>query len=99
MITLFTGTLLLSLIHGLIPSHWLPELALKEKFAWPAGQTIRVAMWAAVAHSLSTVILGVLLGLSSLSLADNLTRYTRWAVPILLVLLGIYFIFQHHRHH
>ena len=99
MITLFTGTLLLSLIHGLIPSHWIPVLALKEKFAWSPGKTVRVAMWAALAHSLSTFLLGVLLGLSSLSLADNLTSYTRWAVPILLVLLGIYFIIQHHRHH
>ena len=38
MITLFTGTLLISLIHGLIPSHWIPVLALKEKFAWASRQ-------------------------------------------------------------
>lgn len=99
MVTLFTGTILISLLHGLIPSHWIPVLALKEKFAWSPGKTIRVAMWAALAHSLSTFLLGTFLGLFSLSLASTLNSYTRWAIPALLILLGTYFIIQHHRHH
>lgn len=98
MITLFTGTILLSLLHGLIPSHWIPVLALKEKFAWSPGKTIRIAMLAALAHSLSTFLLGVFLGLFSLTLSDNLNSYTRWAIPVLLILIGVYFIVQHHRH-
>lgn len=99
MITLFTGTILLSLLHGLIPSHWIPVLALKGRFAWPSVKTLRVAMWAALAHSLSTFLLGVLFGFFSLSLAGDLSSYTRWIIPILLILMGVYFIIQHHRHH
>lgn len=99
MTTLFVGTIMLSLLHGLIPSHWLPVLALKEKYLWSSGKTIRIALWAALAHSLSTFLLGVFLGLFSLSLAENLNSYTRWIIPALLVSLGIYFIIQHHRHH
>ncbi len=99
MATLFTGTVLLSLLHGLIPSHWIPVLALKEKFAWPPAKTIRVAMWAALAHSLSTFLLGVFLGLFSLSLSDSLSSYTHWVIPLLLLSLGVFFIVQHHRHH
>ena len=99
MITLLTGTIMLSLLHGLIPSHWIPVLALKEKFAWPPGKTIRVAMRAALAHSLSTFLLGVFLGLFSLSLADSLNSYTRWIIPSLLIIIGVFFIIQHHSHH
>lgn len=99
MTTLLTGTIMLSLLHGLIPSHWLPVLALKEKFGWQGSKTVRIAAMAAFAHSLSTFLLGVFLGLFSLSLSEKLNSYTRWVIPVLLIAIGLYFIIQHHRHH
>ena len=99
MTTLLTGTIMLSLLHGLIPSHWLPVLALKERFGWQGSKTVRIASVAALAHSLSTFLLGVFLGLFSLSLAGTLNSYTRWVIPALLIAIGFYFIIQHHRHH
>ena len=99
MTTLLTGTIMLSLLHGLIPSHWLPVLALKERFGWQGSKTVRIAAMAALAHSLSTFMLGVFLGLFSLSLAEMLNSYTRWVIPALLIAIGFYFIIQHHRHH
>lgn len=99
MISLLSGTIMLSLLHGIIPSHWLPVLALKEKFGWQESKAVRIACLAALAHSLSTFLLGVILGLFSLALAEELSSYTRWVIPSLLVLTGLYFIIQHHRHH
>lgn len=99
MTTLLTGTIMLSLLHGLIPSHWLPVLALKDKFGWQEGKTLRIASYAALGHSLSTFLLGAFLGLFSLSMSQTLSNYTRWFIPVLLILLGLYFIIQHHRHH
>lgn len=99
MTTLLTGTIMLSLLHGLIPSHWLPVLALKERFGWHGSKTLRIASVAALAHSLSTFLLGVFLGLFSLSLAGTLNSYTRWVIPALLIAIGFYFIIHHHRHH
>ncbi|MAN86058.1 MAG: hypothetical protein CL555_04085 [Algoriphagus sp.] len=99
MTALLTGTIMLSLLHGLIPSHLLPVLALKEKFGWEGIKTVRIAAMAALAHSLSTFLLGVFLGLFSLSLSENLHTYTRWVIPGLLIAIGFYFVIQHHRHH
>ena len=99
MTSLLAGTILLSLLHGLIPSHWLPVLALKERFGWQGSKAVRIASLAALAHSLSTFLLGVFLGLFSLSLAETLHSYTRWVIPSLLVAIGLFFIIQHHRHH
>ncbi|MDI1324412.1 MAG: hypothetical protein PSV36_16810 [Algoriphagus sp.] len=99
MTALLTGTIMLSLLHGLIPSHWLPVLALKEKFGWEGVKTVRIAAMAALAHSLSTFLLGVFLGLFSLSLSEKLQSYTRWVIPTLLIFIGLYFVIQHHRHH
>lgn len=99
MTTLLTGTIMLSLLHGLIPSHWLPVLAMKERFGWQGSKTVRIASVAALAHSLSTFMLGVFLGLFSLSLAETLNSYTRWVIPSLLIAIGLYFIIQHHHHH
>ena len=52
---LLLGTLLLSVLHGVIPGHWLPVLALKKQFGWSAGLTLRVAALAASAHACSGV--------------------------------------------
>lgn len=99
MTSLITGTIMLSLLHALIPSHWLPVLALKERFDWQEARTVRIVALAALAHSLSTFLLGVILGLFSLAMAEEISSYTRWVIPSLLVLIGLYFIMQHHRHH
>jgi len=96
---LIVGAALISLFHGLIPSHWLPLLALKTKYDWSEGYTLKIAFVSALAHVLSTVLLGFLLGLASYSIADSIEVFTEWVTPIILIALGLFFIWQHNRHH
>lgn len=96
---LIAGATLISLLHGLIPSHWLPVLALKSKFGWTSGYTLKVAFAAGLAHVLSTVALGMILGFASFSIADRIEVFTEWVTPAILICLGIFFIWQHNRHH
>lgn len=99
MIELLTGAMLISLLHGLIPSHWLPLLALKTKFGWTSGYTLRIAFIASLAHVLSTVALGIGIGAASHSIADRVEVFTEWITPSILICLGLFFIWQHNRHH
>lgn len=98
MITLVAGSLVLSILHALIPNHWLPVLAISRKENWTIAETTRVTFISGLAHALSTVIIGVVIGLLGITLSETLTGFTHIIAPSILVALGVFYIYQHHRH-
>ena len=62
MITLITGSLILSVLHALIPNHWLPVLGISKKENWSLRQTTSITFISGLAHALSTVFIGVIIG-------------------------------------
>lgn len=56
-----TAAFVISLLHGLIPSHWLPLVALSKQQSWNVAQLIRYSLWAASAHVLGTIIIGLVI--------------------------------------
>jgi len=98
MLSIFIGSLLLSLLHAVIPNHWLPVLAIGKKDNWTIREITEVTFISGLAHALSTIALGIILGLLGLQLADKIEYFTHFIAPAFLILLGIFFIYQHHRH-
>jgi nickel/cobalt exporter len=99
MITLITGSLVLSILHGIIPNHWLPVLAISKKEKWDLSETSRVTIIAGLSHAASTVLIGVLLALVGAKLAAVVESFTAFVAPGLLVALGVFYIWQHSHHH
>jgi nickel/cobalt transporter (NicO) family protein len=99
MITLITGSIVLSLLHGIIPNHWLPVLAISKKEKWDLAETTRVTLIAGLAHAASTVLIGVLLAFIGAQLAEVVENFTAYVAPALLVALGLFYVYQHNRHH
>ncbi len=91
--------LVLSILHAIIPNHWIPLVTLSRKQQWSLAQTLRVTVLAGGAHVLSTVLIGLLISALSLRLSHEFEEWTSWISPALLVGLGIYFIYQHYHHH
>jgi nickel/cobalt transporter (NicO) family protein len=98
MITLITGSLVLSLLHGFIPNHWLPVLAISKQEKWDLAEATRVTLISGLAHATSTVLIGVMLALIGAQLAVAVENFTAYVAPGLLVALGIFYIYQHSRH-
>ena len=98
MYSIIIGSLLLSLLHAVIPNHWLPVLALGKKDNWTLQEVTRVTFISGLAHALSTVAIGIILGLLGLQLATKIEYFTHFIAPGILILLGAFFIYQHHRH-
>ena len=98
MYSIFIGSLLLSLLHAVIPNHWLPVLAIGKKDNWTLQEVTKVTFISGLAHALSTVVIGIVLGLLGLQLANKIEYFTHFIAPAVLVLLGAFFIYQHHRH-
>lgn len=98
MISIITGSIIISLLHAIIPNHWLPVLAIGKKEGWSLSETSRITLIAGLSHVISTVIIGILLGLIGEELAEHLDHFTHVIAPAILILLGLYFIRQHYRH-
>lgn len=98
MIHILTGSILISLLHAVIPSHWLPVLAIGKKEGWSLAETSRITFISGLSHVISTVMIGILLGLIGEELADHLDDFTRVIAPAILILIGFYFIRQHYKH-
>lgn len=99
MTALLAGTALLSVFHALIPSHWLPVIAVAKRQHWPTRRTLLVTLLAGAAHVLSTVLLGSLFAALGGALAERAEGLTRWLAPVVLTAMGLFYIYQHYYHH
>lgn len=89
MLQLLTGCLLLSLLHAAIPNHWAPVLAVARAERWPLRRAVGMTLVAGLAHVLSTVLLGLGLGLLGWRLSAQFSQWASVAAPALLVLIGV----------
>lgn len=96
---LITGSLTLSLLHALIPSHWLPFVTIGQTERWSQKQLLTVTAVAGLAHTISTTLLGILVSLAGLQLAQNYHDLSERVIPLLLLALGLWYLMQHLRHH
>lgn len=98
MISIITGTLIISLLHAVIPNHWLPVIAIGRKEQWTLIEVTKVTFVCALAHGLSTILIGALLSVLGAKLDDSVTHFTNIIAPIILISMGLIFIYRHHRH-
>ena len=98
MFSIITGSIILSILHATIPNHWLPIIAIGRKEKWTLNEVTRVTFIAAISHGLSTVILGFALGYIGASMAERVESFTHLIAPIILIVLGVVFIYRHHTH-
>jgi putative Mn2+ efflux pump MntP len=92
------GSFLLSILHAVIPNHWLPILAIGKKEGWSTKEVTQVTLISASAHALSTVLLGLILSYLGAEMEDHIDEFTHLIAPSILILLGVVFIYRHHRH-
>jgi len=99
MTSLLIGSFLISLLHAIIPNHWLPVLAIARKEGWSLAETTRITFISGLAHVLSTVVIGLLLALIGNQLAGYIEDFSRIIGSAILILMGLYFTRQHYTHH
>lgn len=98
MYSIITGSIIISLLHAVIPNHWLPVIAIGRKEQWTIAQVTKVTFTCALAHGISTILIGLALGFLGAKLDNNITHFTNIIAPIILIAMGLIFIYRHHRH-
>jgi len=92
------GSIALSFIHALIPSHWLPFVTIGKSLGWNKRQTLNTTFLAGAAHTVSTTIFGLLVSFAGFQLSEKQNVIAGKVVPLFLLILGLWFIMQHFRH-
>ena len=98
MYSIVSGALIISLLHAIIPNHWLPVIAIGRKEQWTITEVTKVTFTCAMAHGISTILIGLLLSVLGAKLNNNITHFTNIVAPIILISIGLLFIYRHHRH-
>ena len=102
MLQLFFGSVLLSLVHAVIPNHWLPIVAIGKAEKWTLKETLLVTGISGFAHTMSTILVGITIGIIGISLSTNYAYISEKIAPALLIVLGIVYLIvdmlNHHKH-
>ncbi|MBK6912489.1 MAG: hypothetical protein IPH11_01980 [Ignavibacteriales bacterium] len=99
------GAFLLSIVHASIPNHWIPLVALSKAEKWNEKLTLGITVIAGFAHTLSTIIIGIIVGFLGYKLSGSYSLIVRVIAPSILILLGIIYLIlsirdnKHHHHH
>lgn len=102
---IFLGSLALSLIHALIPHHWLPLIAISKTEKWTTRETLFATFVTGLSHMASTIIIGIVVGFVGIKLSESYSELTKIAAPSILLAIGLIFLFmdlfskKHHHHH
>ncbi len=95
MIHIIIGSILLSLVHAVIPNHWIPIVLLGKSEHWTFKETTMVAAVSGFAHVLSTIVIGMIIGLAGIELAHSYEVYLSYIAPSILIGIGLFYLLQH----
>lgn len=101
MIQLVIGSFLLSLIHAAIPNHWVPLVLISKAEKWSKSETLTATAITAIAHTVSTIVLGIVIGMIGFKLSNTYDVIAHVVAPLILIFMGlIYFSLDlKHSHH
>lgn len=89
---IFIGSVVLSVIHALIPNHWLPVIAIGKTEGWSAKRSLWAAAITGAAHTLSTIFVGIAVGLAGYKLAGRYEIISGTISPVILIVLGVIYL-------
>ncbi len=101
---IFIGSLLLGLIHPLVPNHWIPLIAISKTEKWTTRESVLATLLTGFSHTISTIIIGIVVGFVGIKHSENNSYITRVAAPVVLLSIGLIYIAldfrsKHHHHH
>lgn len=86
---LIIGSMILSLIHAIIPNHWLPILVIARAEKWNQQELLAITALTGFFHVLSTLIIGISFGVIGYKLSENYHFFTSTLAPSILIIIGL----------
>lgn len=91
LLSLVGAGFLASLLHAVLPTHWLPFVAVGRAQGWSTAVTLTVVVLAGLAHIASTAVVGSLLTLAG-GVAPWVTTLMPFAAAAVLLAFGLWYL-------
>ena len=96
------GALALSVIHGLMPDHWIPLTMVSRTEKWSSREALLATVLVGIPHTIGSILLGIIVGLIGYELSSY-ELVIGIVAPVILVILGLIYVFldfksSHQRH-
>jgi len=102
MLQLLIGSLVLSILHASIPNHWIPLVLISKTEKWSRSETLWMTALIGSLHTISTIIVGIIVGMVGYKLSSTSEFITRIVAPSVLIILGLVYLIvdlKHSHHH
>jgi len=90
---IFLCSLILSIVHAVIPNQRLPLIVVSKTEKMTNKETLFATFVSGIAHTLSTVLIGIIVGFVGIKLFEYYSYVPEIIAPILLISIGILFLF------
>lgn len=105
-ISLLLGAVALSIIHAMIPNHWLPFIVIGKAERWSRQETLKITAISGLSHTASTILVGIAVGVIGYKLSSVAGIFTHMVAPLVMVIIGILYVLRReypagkpHHHH
>ncbi|MFQ6123840.1 MAG: hypothetical protein ACE5R6_04425 [Candidatus Heimdallarchaeota archaeon] len=86
------GALILSIVHAVMPDHWIPLVMISRTAKWSQSETSWITALIAIPHIISTILLGTIIGIIGYKISSTSEVIMRVAVPLILIVLGFVYV-------
>jgi nickel/cobalt exporter len=97
LVVLISGVLTLSVLHPLLPNHWLPLALIARGEGWNRARVLIFSFLISIAHSLSTVLLGIFVAFLGFSISEKHEFLGKTLSSFILIILGLFYLSRHFR--
>ncbi len=85
---LFAAVVAVGVLHTMVPDHWVPIALISRQRGWTKAQTARAAAGAGLGHTISTLVIGLLVWLAGAAFAVRFGHAVSIASSIALIAFG-----------
>ncbi len=97
MLSILAGAFLVSVAHAILPDHWLPLILISRAEKWSQAETLWITVLVTIPHLVSTILLGLLMGMIGLRLSVSHEALMEIVAPAMFVLLGLVYVYRNYR--
>ncbi len=95
---LLTG-LFISVLHSMIPTHWLPFVMASRSQKWSWSKTQSILLIAGLGHVITTTLMGAVIFALGWGVYHQIQSYFIWIAATSIALFGCYQIYQYRHGH
>jgi cadmium resistance protein CadD (predicted permease) len=104
MLSILAGAFLVSAAHAILPDHWLPMILISRAEKWTQAETLWITALVTIPHMVSTILLGLLVGLIGFRLSASFEALMEVVAPSMFILIGLIYVYRNysgddHHHH